>query len=171
MKIILNAGHTKKGTGSGAIGYINESTEARKIVSLIKYYLRIKGHSVSVVNVDSASSQSAYLREVANGVNKESGVDLFVSIHFNAGGGHGVECYTYRGKKISAAVGVCEELQKQGFRNRGVKDGSGLYVIKKTKPSALLVEVCFVDSRSDYELYKKIGRYKIAQAITRGILK
>lgn len=171
MKIVLNAGHTKNGAGSGAIGYLNESAETRKIVTLVKYYLRLKGHNVSVVNVDKASSQSAYLSEVATRVNKESGVDLFVSIHFNAGGGTGCECYTWKGKKISAAVGVCEELQKLGFRNRGVKNGSGFYVIKKTKPSALLVEVCFVDSRTDHELYKKIGRYKIAQAITRGILK
>lgn len=170
MKIILNAGHTAKGAGSGAVGYINESEETRKVVSLIRYYLRGKGHDVILANVDKAESQAAYLYGVARKANKHEDADLFVSVHFNAGGGHGCECYTWQGKESRAAVGVCEELSALGFRNRGVKDGSHIYVISKTKMPAVLVEVCFVDSLADSKRYKKLGS-KVAQAITRGILK
>lgn len=169
-KIILNAGHTKKGAGSGAVGYLNESAETRKVVSLIKYYLEGKGHEVVVANVDKAESQSAYLYGVAKKANEHGDADLFVSIHFNAGGGQGCECYTWKGKKTAQAVGVCDELSKQGFVNRGVKDGSGLYVISKTTMPAVLVEVCFVDSMGDCSRYNRLGS-KVAQAITRGILK
>ena len=168
--MILNAGHTKSGAGSGAVGYLNESTETRKVVSWIKNYLEGKGHEVVVANVDKAQSQSAYLYEVARKANKHKDADLFVSIHLNAGGGQGCECYTWKGKKMSQAVGICEELSKYGFVNRGVKDGSGLYVIKKTTMPAVLVEVCFVDSMGDCSRYKRLGS-KVAQAITRGILK
>lgn len=170
MKICLNAGHTVSGVGYGAVGFLKESEETRKVVSAVKRYLEMKGHTVIMANVDSAKTQSMYLYQVAKKAN-DSNAELFVSIHFNAGGGRGCEAYTWRGKETSAAVGVCDELQKIGFNNRGVKDGSGLYVIGATKMNALLVEVCFVDSRLDVDLYKKHGVNVIAQAITRGILK
>ena len=166
----MSAGHTAAGAGSGAVGCIIESIEARKVVNAVKRYLVCKGHEVVIANVDNANSQSAYLTAVANKAN-ESNADLFVSIHFNAGGGQGCECFTWKGNKTPQSVGVCDELSKLGFRNRGVKDGSDLFVIRKTKMNALLIEVCFVDSRQDFELYKKLGVNVIAQAITRGVLK
>lgn len=171
MKIILNAGHTKNGSGSGVVGYINESTEARRVVSLVKHYLKGKGHTVVVANVDKAESQSAYLKKVVEKANEQKNADLFVSIHFNAGGGYGTECYTWKGKQTAAAVGVCEEMNKYGFRNRGVKDGSRLYVVKNTKMPAVLVETCFADSLIDWNAYERLGVNVVAQAITRGILR
>lgn len=170
IKIILNAGHTLSGGGSGAIGYIKESRETRKVVSLLAKKLEAAGHSVEVINVDNAVNQSAYLYAVANEANKE-GADLLVSIHFNAGGGSGAECFTWKGKKTAAAVGICDELNKLGFKNRGVKDGSIFYLIRKTEMPAVLVEVCFVDSKTDTKLYKSIGENKVARAICDGILK
>lgn len=169
MNIVLNAGHTLRGYGSGAVGYINESNETRKVVDYVARYLRLKGHKVSIVNIDKASSQNAYLQAVARAENKIN-PDLFVSIHFNAGGGTGSECFTYKGKPLPYAVGICEELSKLGFKNRGVKDGSTLYVIRKTKAPAVLVEVCFVDSKADTALYLSKGAAVIGQAITRGIV-
>lgn len=172
MKIILNAGHTKSGAGSGVVGYINESAETRKVVNAVKRYLTGKGHEVIIANVDKAESQAAYLYGVARKANQNADADLFVSIHFNASrGGYGTECYTWKGRKTAAAVGVCEELNKFGFRNRGVKDGSHLYIISKTKMPAVLVEVCFADSLIDWDRYNRLGVNVVAQAITRGILK
>lgn len=169
MKICLNAAHTVAGAGSGAIGYLIESIEARKVVNAVQRYLVGKGHEVVIANVDKANSQGAYLTSVVKKAN-ESNADLFVSIHFNAGKSRGTECFTWKGKKTPQAVGVCDELHKFGFRNRGVKDGSHLYVIRKTKMNALLVETCFVDDELDYKLYKELGVNLVAQAITRGIL-
>lgn len=170
---IISAGHTLSGAGSGVVGYINESAEARRVVSLIKHYLQGKGHTVIVANVDKAESQNAYLQKVVEKANDHADAYLFVSIHFNAGkgAGYGTECYTFKGKKTAAAVGVCEELHELGFRNRGVKDGTRFYVIRKTKMPAVLVEVCFADSLIDWDRYEKAGVNKVAQAITRGILK
>lgn len=170
MRVILNAGHTKSGAGSGALGFINESEETRRVVSLVKHYLVGKGHTVVVANVDKANSQYEYLLEVVKKANEHKNADLFVSVHFNAGGGQGCECYTYGGRKLSTAVGICAELNKYGFRNRGIKDGSPLYVVSKTKMPAVLVEVCFVDSRKDTNLYNTVTVNRVAQAITRGIL-
>lgn len=169
MRICLNAGHTISGAGSGAIGYIIEGVETRKVVNAVKRYLEEAGHKVVIANVDKAASQGGYLYSVVNKANT-SKVDLFVSIHFNAGKGKGVECYSWKGERTPQAVGICNELTKLGFKNRGVKNGSQLYVVRNTIMPATLVEVCFVDTKSDVDLYKSLGVSKVAQAIARGIL-
>lgn len=169
LKICLNAGHTINGKGGGAVGHVIESIEARKVTNAVKRLLEAEGHSVFLNNVDNAKSQSEYLKKVVSRANA-SKYDLFVSIHFNAGGGKGCECYTWKGDKVPAALGICKELNKLGFRNRGVKNGSNLYVVRNTTAIAVLVEVCFVDTKSDCDLYKKLGVSKVAHAITRGIL-
>ena len=62
------------------------------------------------------------------------------------------------------------QIWKLGFKNRGVKDGSNLYVIKNTRCTAILIEVCFVDNKQDADLYNKLGYTKIAQAIYNAII-
>lgn len=94
--------------------------------------------------------------------------DFFISLHCNASASHtgnGVEVHTYRGRKLPQAAKVCEGLSKLGFRNRGIKDGSGLYVVKNTNPPAMLVEMLFLDNNTDQLLYKKHGCNVIARAI------
>jgi N-acetylmuramoyl-L-alanine amidase len=170
MKVIINAGHTKNGAGSGAVGLLNESEETRNIIRYVSSLLKTKGHTVINATVDKASSQTEYLKQVVKKANN-SGGDLFILIHLNSGGGKGCEAYTWKGEKVKQAVNVCEELHNLGFVNRGVKDGSGLYVIKHTTMTAILIEVCFVDGQLDYDLYKKLGVFRVAQAIVKGLVK
>lgn len=168
MRIGINCGHTLSGAGYGATGFLNEVTEDRLVGSELINLLRKAGHNVINCTVDSAATQSAYLSksvQIANGNN----VDFFISIHFNAAGGKGTEVFTYKGEKLPEAVRTCEKISKLGFVNRGVKDGSNLYVINSTKARAMLIEVCFVDNKVDYELYKKVGYKKIAEAIFEAI--
>lgn len=169
MRIGINCGHTKSGVGCGAIGYLNESDEVRKVGYRLMEYLRAAGHEVFDCTNDKASSVSANLKNIV-AMEKAQSLHQFVSIHFNAGGGQGVEVYTYGGKKHNEAVNVCKNLAKLGFRNRGVKDGSHLYVVKNTKSKAMLIEVCFVDTESDAVLYRQIGADEIAKAIFNGII-
>lgn len=91
--------------------------------------------------------------------------DLFISIHLNSGGGHGSEIYTWKGQQNPKAVAILKNLSSLGFSNRGVKDGSHLYVIKNTKCEAILIEVCFVGSDIDYSLFNTHSYFKIAKAI------
>ena len=91
--------------------------------------------------------------------------DLFLSIHLNGGGGHGAEVYTWKGQKLIRAEKILKNLSALGFANRGIKDGSSLYVIKNTKCEALLIEVCFVGSEIDFSLYHTHGYAKLARAI------
>lgn len=166
MRIVINAGHTKKGVGTGANGYLNESKETRKIGYELMKLLADSNHEVIPAVFDVHSNNLKAAVDVANNNN----ADLFISLHLNAGGGTGCEAYTWRGEKVSQAVKVCNNLANLGFKNRGVKDGSKLYVIKNTRCMAVLIEVCFVDNKQDAELFKNLGYTKIAQAIYNAII-
>lgn len=169
MKFGINCGHTKSGAGSGAVGFINESNETREVGNKLMTLLKNGGHTVVNCTIDSASTQNAYLAKAVELANDQT-LDYFISIHFNAGGGKGVEVYTYQGKQFTDALEVCANISALGFTNRGVKDGSGLYVVRKTKAKAMLIEVCFVDTQSDSDLYKSLGSQKIAEAIYKAIV-
>ena len=168
MRIGLNAGHTISGPGSGAIGFLNESQETRKIYEVVSDLLQQAGHKVVNCTVDRAGSQAACLSQITQLSNRQD-LDWFVSIHLNAGGGVGTECYTYQGRQYEDAVQICRNMELLGFRNRGVKSGSGLYVIKKTKAKAILIEVCFVDNFEDSNRYRSIGLDRIGRAIAGGL--
>ena len=170
MRFGINCGHTKSGAGCGAIGYLNESDEVRKVGYRLMEYLRAAGHEVFDCTNDKASSVSANLKNIVALANAQK-LDHFVSIHFNAGGGQGVETYTYTGNagNYPEADKVCKNLARLGFKNRGVKKGAHLYVVKNTDARAMLIEVCFVDTESDAELYRNLGADAIAKAIYNGI--
>ena len=166
MRIVINAGHTKTGVGTGAAGLLNESKETRKIAYELMKLLTDTNHIVIPAVYDASSNN---LKEAVAAANNNN-ADLFVSIHLNAGGGHGCEAYTWKGEQVNQAVRVCRNIEALGFKNRGIKNGSNLYVIKNTKCTAILIEVCFVDSKQDAALYNKVSYTNIAKAIYRAII-
>ena len=169
MRIGVNCGHTVTGQpGSGASGYLVESDETRAVGYALMDLLRQQGHTVIDCTDDYANSTGENLRNICALANAQP-LDLFVSIHFNAGQGQGVECWTYGSGDAGCADKIKRNIAMLGFRDRGIKDGSHLYVIKYTTARAVLVEVCFVDTKSDAEQYKKVGASNIAAAICEGI--
>jgi len=173
MRLSINCGHTTKGPGYGAVsGSFKESQVTRAVGNELIRILKAKGHTVHNSTVNYADSQNAYLKrvvEMANGKN----IDLFVSLHCNASAKHsanGVEVHTYKGRKLPEAVDTCNSLEDIGFRNRGIKDGSSLYVIKHTNAKAMLVEMFFLDNKTDQTLYNRVGYKGIARAIADAIL-
>lgn len=166
MRIVINAGHTKLGVGTGAKGKLTESVETRKIAYELLKLLADTSHEVIPAIYDRHNNN---LKAAVDATNN-SNADLFISIHLNAGGGVGCEAYTYKGKQLPAAVSVCKNLNKLGFVNRGVKDGSKLYVVRETLCTAILIEVCFVDNANDVTLFKNVGYGAIAKAIYNAIV-
>lgn len=169
MVIGINCGHTVSGQpGCGAMGYLNESNETRAVGYELMRLLRAAGHTVVDCTDDYASSTSENLRQICSLANSRS-LDMFISIHFNASGGKGSEVFTAGAKDTARAKAMQNALVKLGFTNRGVKDGSHLYVIRRTNAPAALIETCFVDTQSDAQLYKKIGYKKVAEALAEAI--
>lgn len=172
MVVGINCGHTVSGAGSGAIGLIKESEHTRLVGQALMRLLRSAGVTVIDCTIDRANSQNEYLAAAVALANRQD-LDWFISIHFNASAdntGKGVEVYTYEGQQFPDAVEVCQELANLGFINRGVKAGTGLYVIRKTKAKSMLIEVCFCDNQQDINTYMAAGGPEgIARAIYRGI--
>ncbi len=160
--IVVNAGHTKLGKGTGASKYLNESVETRKIAYHLMELLSTTGHEVIPAVFDRSSDNLSEAVKLAN--NKKA--DKFISIHLNAGGGTGCEVYTWKGEHTKTAKNILNGLTALGFKNRGIKDGSNFYVIRNTLMEATLVEVCFVDNQEDV---KKYNYKEVAKAIMKGV--
>ncbi len=176
MKFNVHAGHNMK--AAGASSYLNEVTEDRKIKDRVISYLRAAGHTVYDCTDDSGKTPGACLKNIVEKCSRHE-VDLDVSIHLNAskkdsgdGKVKGTEVFIYSTKSRAkgAAERICRKMAALGFTNRGVKTSTSLYVLKNTKSPALLIEVCFVDDKDDYNLYKKVGVDKISQAIAEGLI-
>ena len=152
----------------GASGIFSETVEDRKVKDLVISKLRALGHTVYDCTDNNGITQSQNLTNIVRNCNAHN-VDLDISIHFNAsdGNGHGTEVYLYgNGKHREAGERIVEEIAKLGFRNRGVKDGSRLYVVTNTKALALLIECCFCDNTEDARIYNAEA---MAAAIVKGI--
>lgn len=171
MKIGIDMGHTLVGVGTGATKYVSETDINREVGKRLIKKLKEKGHTVYNCTVDKSTND---LQDRVAKANAQA-LDLFVSIHLNAGVSNGnfaggTETYSLSstGNGAKYAEKVHKELVNLGFRNRGTKT-SNFYVLRKTNASAILVELFFVDSQVDVDLYKKLGANEISNALFKGI--
>ena len=167
-KIAIDLGHGV-GQDRGANGLIAEETIINSVGSLVINKLKALGNEVIEVRPSSANSVGNSLSQRVNKANTNN-CDLFVSIHANAGGGKGTEVFTYNAKEVSQARNVLNNIVALGFNNRGIKDGKNLYVVRHSNMTAMLIEICFVDTKNDVDLYNSLGVEKIADAIVKGLV-
>ena len=176
MPIAIDLGHGV-GQDRGAEGIVTEESIINAVGALVIAKLKALGHSVLEVRPSQANSVSDSLIKRVDLANAHS-IDLFVSIHANAGEGVGAEIFTYRGTELDQARVVLNNLEDLGFIkvdakgnkiSRGIKS-SNLYVINQTETKAMLIEICFVDTKSDVDLYNKLGPEPIANAIVEGLV-
>ena len=175
MRINIHAGHNPDGMAAcGAVGLIRESTEARAVKDRVMAQLTAMGHTVHDCTCNNGTGKEDVLKRIVAACNSHE-VDIDVSIHFNAaanpkpdGRTTGTEVLVY-GKASPAvpwAQQIADSIAALGYRNRGIKDRPGLYVLKHTKAPALLVECCFVDDPDDVAIY---NADRMAAAIVAGI--
>ena len=167
-QVNISSGHSINCQGASDI--INEVTEAKKVVDRVCDIIKASGKACYKYH-DTSSSSSQNLVNIVNWHNGfKDGVD--VSIHFNA--------YSHVDKPMGTEVcyysqpTLAKEVSKNianagGFIDRGAKQRTGLYFLKHTNKPAILIEVCFVDSVKDVELYKA-NFENICQAIAKSLI-
>lgn len=145
-KIYINPGHSEK--DPGAVGYEKERALNVKVSDYMNAYLL--AHYDCETRVYSNDSLNA----VCNDANKW-GADLFVSNHFNAGGGDGYEALVYSQNRVELGKIFAKYVEAAGQNLRpygiapGVKIRTNLHVLKYTHMPAVLNEGAFVDNRQD----------------------
>jgi N-acetylmuramoyl-L-alanine amidase len=174
MKIAIDMGHGAKPFDSGAVSSLASEEELiRELTSFIQRRLTAQGHTVNVVNITSCKSVRDSLLQRCSAAN-EWGADFFVSIHFNAyqdtDKAMGCEVLAISKKGKNMAANVVNAIVGLGFKNRGVKDGDYLFVLRNTNMPAILIEPCFIDSSADINLLREIGYLKLGNAIADAIV-
>ncbi len=166
LKFGIDMGHNAP-PDTGARGFGFEDTMTRDVGNRVISKLRDLGHIAINCTPSSAYSVSDSLRRRVGTANAQN-VQYYVSIHFNAfnGRANGTEVFAVSDTARRIAQPVLDNIVSLGFVNRGVKNGSHLYVVRSTNMPAILVEGCFVDSQKDMNLYNAEA---MANAIVKGL--
>jgi N-acetylmuramoyl-L-alanine amidase len=149
-KVFLSAGHGGSDPGAVANGLYEKTINLNTLLECAKELTR---HGVTVVCSRTTDVDDPVAQEVKEA--NSSSADIVVSFHANAGGGDGFEAFYHSNNDKGKALAVlCEKYVKSlGQNSRGLKHGDGLYFIKNTSMTSVLVESFFVDNSTD----KKIG--------------
>jgi hypothetical protein len=153
MKIVISSGHGKYIRGAADI--IDEVDEARRVVNQTAEYLRRVGVETITFHDDVSTTQDENLHRIVDFHNDQER-DLDISVHFNA--------FEHTAEPMGTEVlylnedELAEELSEAiaeaaGFIDRGEKLRDDLYFLNQTDEPAVLIEVCFVDSVADTDLY------------------
>lgn len=168
MRFGIDIGHNCH-PDSGAVGIKAENVLNMDVGNRVIDKLEALGHEVVNCKPNKATSIRNSLQQRVN-ISNKAGVDLFVSIHFNAFNckAYGTEVFAISQAGRNLAQKVLSEIIELGFFNRGVKDGSHLFVVKNTDAPAILIECAFCDSARDMKLFEA---EEMAEAIARGLTK
>jgi len=171
-KVVIDAGHG--GSDSGAVGNgLREKDLTLKIAQKVNKNL-VDNY---VVNTKMTRGSDTYptLKQRTDNANSW-GANLFLSIHINAGGGAGYESFIYT-KPTSEDIKVQEEIDKEikkvlteyGKNYRGAKRAN-FHVVRESKMSSILLEILFIDNKSDAELLKEdVFLTDMSEAISTGV--
>lgn len=168
--VVLDAGHGGANPGAVYNGR-RESDDALALTLAIGRILEANGVDVYYTRTTDVYESPYQKAMEANAV----GGDYFVSIHRNSSPYPnqytGVESLVYNlyGTAAQMAANINEQLEQVGFVNHGVNERRNLVVLNRTQMPAVLVEVGFINTDADNQLFDE--RFDdIAQAIADGIL-
>ena len=173
MKVFVNPGHMP-GIDPGAVNNAMGITEAnivRDIGTRVTDYLDKAGCEVMLLQSNNLNGEAPGENICATA--NYWPADVFVSLHCNAfnGNAKGTETCVYSLYGESAKLGQCIQSQlvnSLGTVDRGLKERTGLAVLKVTTMPAALVEIAFIDNADDAGVLINC-KDAIARAIARGI--
>ena len=178
-KIAIDPGHGLNTPGKrtpkpvARYGRVVKEYEANKIYAwYAKKALERQGHTIIWTGGDNDPSLASRCQKA-----NSKGADIFISFHWNAGGGTGTETYHYpgssAGKKLAQRIHP-HVVKAMGFKDRGIKTAN-FYVLRNTRMPAILIEFGFMDAPSQYnDQYYMLDRNKakkVAEEIAKGVQK
>lgn len=168
--VVLDAGHGGQNPGAVYNGR-QEKDDALALVLAIGPILEANGVNVYYTRTTDVYEPPWQKAMEGNAVN----ADYFVSVHRNSSPYPnqytGVESLVYNryGEAARLAYNINTRLEELGFVNQGVNERTDLAVLNRTEMPTVLVEVGFINTDADNELFDQRFN-EIAQAIADGIL-
>ena len=181
MRIAISSGHGL--FVRGARGIIDEVDEARKVTDRVAAILQRAGVGVNAFHENSARTQSDNVGAIVRHHNSQTR-DLDVSIHFNSTAtgiieerAIGVEVLHFTGNqttralagRVAKAISDASGLLLRHRQDSGAVARNNLSFLSNTTAPAILIEVCFVVSRTDVRLYQQFFEeicHAIASAVS-----
>ncbi|WP_203363225.1 N-acetylmuramoyl-L-alanine amidase [Bacillus sp. REN10] len=176
MKLVIDAGHGFHTPGKRSPNGMREYECNREVTRLLKEELSIfPGVDIRFSHSDERDVPLAERTALAN----RWDADLFLSIHANAYGetwnqANGIETYIdpSRPQEAQALATLIQErlIQRTGRKNRGVKTAP-FYVLRKTKMTAVLIELGFMTHLEEAQLLRTSHyQQQCAEAIAEAII-
>lgn len=170
-KIVVDAGHNGISDPGAVYNGRRESDDVLQLALAVGDILAQNGYDVEFTRTGDMNQTVTQKAQFAN----NAGADLFISLHRNAAAypgqysGAQTLIYDWNGFKPEMAENINRNLEELGFRNIGVDIRTDLAVLRRTQMPALLVEVGFIDSAKDNQIFD--SRFdEIAQGIADGIM-
>ena len=152
--IVISSGHGKY--VRVASGIIDEVDEARKVVEEVAKLLRAADVEVVTYHDDVSTTQNENLNRIVDFHNAQIR-DLDISVHFNAfeqsDAPKGCEVWYVNSEAKNLAAKLSAAIARSGFIDRGAKYTGELFFLNHTVMPAVLLEICFVDSTADCDIY------------------
>ncbi|WP_027340228.1 N-acetylmuramoyl-L-alanine amidase family protein [Halonatronum saccharophilum] len=168
MKIIIDAGHG--GSDSGAVGEFScEKDITLKLAKVVGFLLEHLGYEVRLTR------DGDYLPTWAERVESKK-EDIFISIHCNGApnpSAQGIETFYYKGSEKGEALARSIQgslIEATKGVDRFVKENDNMYVLRRTRCPAVLVEVGFITNEYEEKLLNSADyQLKLALAVVQGI--
>ena len=180
IKIFIDQGHNPEGINAGAEGFGYREQDITYQVGVYlaqllqedgRFAVRLSRNSPDEVLGTSNATSLAARVNAAN----SWGADYFISIHCNANENpaiNGSEVYVYRDPSTAASLArdVLDGIvARMGTKDNGVRVNSSLYVLRRTRMPAILVELAYITNEQDVEKLVN-DPYGFAVGIYDGIL-
>ncbi len=172
---MIDPGHGGSDPGASYKGH--EEKYYNLLIALGLRDFLLKHYQVNVI-MTRESDRELSLEERSRLANAR-GVDFFLSIHHNAGGGTGFESYIYDGRVSNDMVSlqatihneIVSSINKHSVVDRG-KKRANFHVLRETTMNALLVEVLFIDRDTDVALMQSPAfRSDVVSGLGKGVAK
>ena len=179
IKVYIDQGHNPVNPNAGAEGSgYREQDIVYNIGVILSRILEENGFETRLSrNSPTEQIGNSNLSSLATRVNEANawGASYFISLHTNASANPsagGSEALVYRNGTTSSrlAASILEQLNlSTGLQNRGVVARPGLYVLRKTKMPAVLVELGFITNPAEATLMADSPRL-FAGGIANGLI-
>lgn len=165
-KILIIKGHGGKDNGAVSGNLVEKTMNS---ITATAMYNFLKAQGFTNVTLDNENTEVNDEVIMAN----SGQYKIVISVHYNAGGGDGFECFYYSSN--SKGKLLCQKIESRikeiGQNSRGVKTGDGYKIINKVTPMSIILEGGFIDNNIDKQLFDTQSKQEqIGIAYAKGLM-